>query len=287
MVSNTKKVGISRIDSRELARKSASLRLKILQAAREAGGGHIGGSFSVLDIIFFLYSKVLRVNAENPSDCNRDRLIFSKGHASLALYACLEEFGFLSQGEINTFNKLDSRLAGHSEHFHISGIEITTGSLGHGLGVAAGIALAARKDNADYRVYCVLGDGECNEGSVWESLLFIRQWKLTNLITIIDYNKMESLDFTDNILSIAPLSAKIKAFGFRAIEFDGHDFNQIAKAIHIAFKSKIPCVLIANTVKGKGITFMENSSKWHYRAPNDEEFNLARGQLEGIIKYAK
>ena len=262
--------------------EGAKLRLKILAAAWNAKGGHIGGAYSVLDLLIYMYEYVLKFEPLDPLMSDRDRLIFSKGHSCLALYACLEKYGCINDGELMTFLSTNSRLPGHSEHFHIPGIEITTGSLGHGIGVAAGIAMAERKKKSNFRTFCILGDGECNEGSVWESLMFIRQHNLNKLITIIDSNKLESLDFTENILSIEPLSEKIKAFGLNAIEINGHSFKEIANAFTEASKSEKPSVIIAHTVKGKGVDFMEGETKWHYRAPTNEEFESASKQLTSM-----
>jgi len=264
-----------------LEKESAKLRLRILSAAYSAKGGHIGGAYSVLDLLIYVYEYILKFDANNPQMPERDRLILSKGHSCLALYACLENYGFIENNELMTFLKTDSRLPGHSEHFHTPGIEITTGSLGHGIGVAAGIALAGKKNNYDFRTICILGDGECNEGSVWESLMFIRQHDLNKLITVIDYNKQESLDFTEKILSIEPLADKIRAFGLNSIEIDGHSFNDIDKAFREAIESKKPSVIIAHTVKGKGVDFMEGVTKWHYRSPTSDEFESAKSQLSG------
>jgi transketolase len=262
-----------------LVRDSKLLRLKILQAAYKAGGGHVGGSYSIIDIILFLYSYVLKLDPKNPNIPSRDRLILSKGHSCLALYACMEKYGFLNEGELQTFLELDSRLAGHSEHFLIPGIEISTGSLGHGLGVSAGIALAGKKMNKEWKVICILGDGECNEGSIWESFMFINQHKLKNLITIIDFNKQESLDLTEKILSIEPLAKKIRAFGLNPIEIDGHSFLAIAEAIENSYSSETPSVIIAHTIKGRGVDFMEGATKWHYRSPTESEYDSAKLQL--------
>lgn len=270
------------IEIQQFRSRSNELRVMMLKAAHKAGGGHLGGAFSVIDILLYLYSQVLKLDPSNPNLPNRDRLILSKGHSCLALYACMEEFGFLFPGELMTFLETDSRLAGHSEHFLLPGVEITTGSLGHGLGISAGIALAGKRQNAPWKVFCILGDGECNEGSIWESLLFIRQHSLNNLITIIDYNKQESLDRTENILSIDPLSKKIESFGLMPIEIDGHSFEEIENAIATAAESQIPVVIVANTIKGYGVDFMEEVTKWHYRGPTDEELNEARIQLKVI-----
>lgn len=262
-------------DDNQLEIESNKLRARILAAAKKAGGGHIGGAFSVIDVLLYLFTHTLSVDPTEVSAPNRDRLILSKGHSCLALYACLEKFGFLEEDEIFTFLETNSRLAGHSEHFLIPSIELTTGSLGHGLGVSAGMALSAKMDEAPWLTFCILGDGECNEGSVWESFMFIAQHNLKNLITIIDYNKQESLDFTKNILSIDPLAAKIAAFGLNPIEINGHSFAEIHRAVDLAKKSEIPTVIVSNTVKGKGVSFMEGVMKWHYRAPNEEEYLLA------------
>lgn len=268
--------------SRELRFESNRLRVSMLKAAHKAGGGHLGGAFSVIDILLFLYSRVLNLDSTVPNLSSRDRLILSKGHSCLALYACMERFGFLDEGELMTFLEKDSRLAGHSEHFILPGVEVTTGSLGHGLGISAGIALAGKKNKETWKVFCILGDGECNEGSVWETLLFIRQHKLNNLITIIDYNKQESLDRTENILSIDPLSKKIEAFGLAPIEINGHSFEEISQALAAALKSEIPVVIVANTIKGYGVDFMEGVTKWHYRGPTDDELLAAETQLKVI-----
>lgn len=265
-----------------LVKKSSSLRLRILSAAYSAKGGHIGGAFSILDILTYMYEHILNIDSSNPLMHDRDRLILSKGHSCLALYACLESYGFIESDELMTFLKTDSRLPGHSEHFHIPAIEITTGSLGHGIGVAAGIALAEKFLNSNYWTFCILGDGECNEGSVWETLMFIRQHNLNKLITLIDFNKQESLDLTEKILSVEPLLDKIEAFGLNAIQINGHSFIEIDRAFKEAKQSKKPSVIIAHTIKGKGVDFMEGVTKWHYRAPTTEEFQAAILQLSSV-----
>jgi len=258
---------------------SKKLRRRILNVA--AGrGGHIGGSFSSLDIILTLYECVLKLNLEEPQWPERDRFILSKGHCSLALYAVLEEIGFLNQGELDTYTLRGSRLAGHTEHFEIPAIEMTTGSLGHGISCASGMALAGKISNENWRVFCVVGDGECNEGSVWESLLFTAQQSLTNLTIIVDNNKMESLDLTNNILSIEPLGEKFSSFNFEVREINGHDFEDIYLALTVLPKYDKPVIVIANTIKGKGVSFMENTSMWHYRAPSEKELIEALKELE-------
>jgi transketolase len=257
---------------------SKKLRRRILNVA--AGkGGHIGGSFSALDIILTLYKNVLNINLEDPKWPERDRFILSKGHCSLALYAVLEEIGFLEPGELDNYTLKGSRLAGHAEHFEIPAIEMTTGSLGHGISCSAGMALAAKISGKNWKVFCVVGDGECNEGSVWETLLFAAQQNLKNLIIIVDNNKMESLDLTKNILSIEPLAEKFTSFNFEVREIDGHNFEEVFAALTTQPKFNKPIIIVANTVKGKGVSFMENTPMWHYRAPSEAELKNGLAEL--------
>lgn len=263
---------------KDLEISAKKLRRRILAVAF-GRGGHIGGSFSSLDLILVLYKEILNINLQNPRWESRDRFILSKGHCSLALYAVLEEIGVLDEGELDTYTLGGSRLAGHVEDFKIPAIELSTGSLGHGLACAAGLALAGRISNKNWRVFCILGDGECNEGSVWESLLFIAQQKLKNLIVIVDNNKMESLDKTNDILSIEPLSEKFISFNFEVREIDGHNYGEIYSSVCAPLKFDKPLIIIANTVKGKGVSFMENSAKWHYRAPSESELLEAMKEL--------
>ena len=263
---------------KSLALTSRNLRRRILNVA--AGkGGHIGGSFSAVDIILTLYKNILNIDLEDPKWPERDRFILSKGHCSLALYAVLEEIGFLEPGELDSYTLKGSRLAGHAEHFEIPAIEMTTGSLGHGISCAAGMALAAKISGKNWKVFCVVGDGECNEGSVWETLLFTAQQNLKNLIIIIDNNKMESLDLTKNILSIEPLVEKFASFNFEVREIDGHNFGEIFLALTTQPKFDKPVIIVANTVKGKGVSFMENTPMWHYRAPSEAELINALAEL--------
>jgi transketolase len=274
---NASSFGEKQIISLELTSKK--LRRRILNVA--AGkGGHIGGSFSALDIILTLYKNVLNINLEDPKWPERDRFILSKGHCSLALYAVLEEIGFLEQGELDNYTLKGSRLAGHAEHFEIPAIEMTTGSLGHGISCAAGMALAAKISGKNWKVFCVVGDGECNEGSVWETLLFAAQQNLKNLIIIVDNNKMESLDLTKNILSIEPLAEKFTSFNFEVREIDGHNFEEVFAALTTQPKFNKPVIIVANTVKGKGVSFMENTPMWHYRAPSEAELKNGLAELD-------
>ena len=257
---------------------SKNLRRRILKVA-SGKGGHIGGSFSAIDIILTLYTNILNYDLQNPKWEERDRFILSKGHCSLALYAVLEEIGFLEPGELDNYTLKGSRLAGHAEHFEIPAIEMTTGSLGHGISCAAGMALAAKISGKNWKVFCVVGDGECNEGSVWETLLFTAHQNLKNLVIIVDNNKMEALDFTKNILSIEPLAEKFASFNFEVREIDGHNFEEIFVALTTQPKYEKPVIVVANTVKGKGVSFMENTPMWHYRAPSEAELKNALAEL--------
>lgn len=251
-----------------------NLRKIILEAAFQAGGGHIGGSFSVLEIMYVIFSKFISV------DPNKYKLILSKGHSSLALYSCMENFGYLNSGETKTFMCSGSRLAGHPEHSLLNFLLFTTGSLGHGLGLTAGLALGSKLSGSGQKYFCILGDGELNEGSNWESMLFINQHKLNNLLLVVDYNKYESLDHIDNILSIEPLTDKLKSFGFDVHEINGNKLAEVENFFSsFNFKSVKPVALIGNTVKGFGTTFTAAETKWHYRSPNSEELKKAFEEL--------
>ncbi|MFQ7073539.1 MAG: transketolase [Christensenellales bacterium] len=246
-------------------------------------GSHIGAIFSVAEIMAVLYTRILRVDPKNPQWENRDRLILSKGHAGASVYAALAERGFFPVEELSTHYANGSRLSGHVSHKGVPGVEFSTGSLGHGLSVAAGMALGGKKDNADWRVYCVLGDGECDEGSVWEAALQAHQYKLDNLVAIIDHNRMQSLDFCENTLALEPFGDKWRAFGWNVIETDGNDVDAVEKALRQAQENRgsgRPTVVIAVTTKGKGVSFMENDILWHYRTPQGEEYDAALAELE-------
>ncbi len=251
-----------------------------------SGGSHIGAILSVADIIAVLYASVLKHDSENPKWDNRDRFILSKGHAGAAVYAALAECGYFDVNELRTHYQNGSRLSGHVSH-HLPGIDFSTGSLGHGLSAGAGMAIAAKQDKKDHRVFVVLGDGECNEGSVWEAAQLAAHFELNNLCAIIDSNKMQSLDFCDKTLNSGLLSEKWKAFGWNVIEVDGHDHEALKNAFN--FASDKPVVVIANTTKGKGVSFMESQVLWHYRFPHEGwEYDQAVSELhtakpEGVV----
>lgn len=245
-------------------------------------GSHIGSILSVTDIIAVLYNDIANIDSKKPNMSQRDRVILSKGHAGAAIYAALAEKGFFDVEELKTHYADGSRLSGHVSHKGIPGVEFSTGSLGHGLSVAAGMAYGAKKDKRDNRVFVILGDGECDEGSIWEAALMANHYRLNNLIAIIDHNKMQSLDFCDNTIELSPFSDKWTAFGWNVIDIDGHNHDEL-KAAYIKAKASQnkPTVIIANTVKGKGISFMENNILWHYRFPHEgEEYNAALAELK-------
>ncbi len=243
-------------------------------------GSHIGSVLSVADIIAVLYNSILNIDPKNPTMEERDRFILSKGHAGAAVYSALAERGFFDTEELKNHYKDGGILSGHVSHKGVSGVEFSTGSLGHGLAVANGMALAAKKDNKKHKIYVVMGDGECDEGSVWEAALFSAHFKLDNLVVIVDYNKMQSLDFCENTISLAPLADKWKAFGFNVLDIDGHNLTVLKEAFEKKFDNNKPTCIIANTIKGKGISFMENNILWHYRTPQGEEYEAAVAELE-------
>lgn len=246
-----------------------------------SGGSHIGAILSVADIVAVLYSNILKYDVNNPKWEERDRIIFSKGHAGAAIYAALAESVFFDVEELKTHYQNGSRLSGHVSHY-LPGIDLSTGSLGHGLPVAAGMAYAAKKENKNHRVFCILGDGECNEGSVWEAVMFANQYELNNLVAIVDRNKMQSLDFCEKTIKLDPLKNKFENFGWNVIEIDGHNHEELAKSLEKSDISK-PTMIIANTTKGKGISFMENNILWHYRFPhNGWEYDQAITELHRI-----
>ena len=234
-----------------------------------SGGSHIGAVLSAADILAVLYADILRYDPEDPEWDGRDRFIRSKVHAGAAVYAALAESGFFAPAELKTHYQNGSRLSGHVSH-HLPGVDLSTGSLGHGLCAAAGMALAAKQDGKHHRVFAVLGDGECDEGSVWEAALFANQYRLENLVAIIDHNHMQSLDTCEKTLELEDFGAKWRAFGWDVIELNGHDHNALRSALTGTRNAgHKPTVVIANTVKGKGVSFMENDILWHYRFPHD------------------
>lgn len=271
-------------NTRDLERLSYKIRKQIIDMAVSAGGGHIAPALSTVEILLSLYFHVLKVNPRDPQWPERDRFILSKGHGCCALYAVLAERGFLSREALKTFCQDGHVMGGHPEYDKIPGIETSTGSLGHGLSVAVGLALAAKHDGNSHRVFVLLGDGECNEGSVWEAAMAASQFKLDNLVAIVDNNKLLATGFIKDIMSLEPFAMKWRSFGWKVREIDGHDINEISRTLNEApFAEKKPSVIISHTVKGKGISYMENNPIWHYRLPNKEELSQAYEELsEGL-----
>lgn len=262
---------MSRLTSEQLA---WLIRRHGIEMTHLSGGSHIGAIMSVADIIAVLYADVLKFRADEPKWSGRDRFILSKGHAGAAIYAALAESGFFPVEELKTHYQNGSRLSGHVSH-HLPGVDFSTGSLGHGLGAACGMAYAAKKDGVqDHKVYVVLGDGECNEGSVWEAALFANHFRLNNLVAIVDHNRMQSMDFNENTLELEDFGAKWRAFGWNVIEIDGNNHAQLKAAFAEAemlesSEPHKPTVIIADTIKGYGVSFMQNDILWHYRFPHD------------------
>jgi len=254
-----------------------------LEMSRISRGSHIGSVFSVAEIIAVLYTGILHVDPKNPQMPDRDRLILSKGHAGSAVYAALAETGFFPVEELKHHYENGSILSGHVSHKGIPGAEVSTGSLGHGLSIGAGMAMGARMNGEDWRTWVVLGDGECDEGSVWEAALQAAQFRLDRLVAVVDYNHMQSLFTVEKTLQLEPFEAKWKDFGWNAESVDGHDVRALRAAFERAMGnagSGKPSVVLAHTVKGKGVSFMENNILWHYRTPQGEEYEAALKELE-------
>ena len=270
---------------KELEKIASKLRLRILDMVIKANGGHIGGAFSVIDIITVLYMNIIKHDPINPNWDSRDRLLFSKGHSCLALYTILAECGYFEKILLDKYCVDDGAFAGHPEREFIPGVEITSGSLGHGHSLGVGIALAGKIDSKVYRVFVISSDGELNEGSTWEAIMSASQYKLDNLTMIIDYNKYLSLDTTKRIMNIDPLRKRFESFGWVYNEINGHDMKEIISAFEkIPYEKDKPSVIVANTIKGKGVSFMENVPMWHFRAPSPEEALLAKQELEKVLE---
>ena len=264
----------------ELKAKSLRIRRNVINMIYTASSGHPGGALSLVDILTVLYFTQMNVNPSNPKDENRDRFVLSKGHASAGLYATLAEKGFFDTEGLVGFRKLDSMLQGHPDMNKIPGVDMTTGSLGQGLSAANGMALAGKLDKKDYRVYVALGDGEIQEGQIWEAAMSSSHYKLDNLCVIVDNNNLQIDGTIDKVMSPYPIKEKFESFGFHTIEIDGHDYEQIINSFEEAktIKGK-PTAIIAKTVKGKGVSFMENQASWHGKAPGEKEFEIAMQDL--------
>ena len=255
------------------------IRNQVLDMCSRGGSSHVGSSLSIVDILSVLYLDIIRFDSKKADWPDRDRFILSKGHAGSAVYATLAECGFFPVKDLEKHYSNGSKFSGHVSHKGIPGIEVSTGSLGHGLGIGAGMAYSAKMKNKKYKTFVLLSDGELDEGSNWEALLFISHHKLSNLITIIDYNKIQSLGSVSSTLELEPIVKKFEAFGFKVFDINGHDHSVIYKSLKNALDSSIPSIILCNTIKGKGVSFMENSVLWHYRSPQGEEYSVAKKEL--------
>ncbi len=266
-----------RSDMNDIARQ---MRIDIIKMLAAAGSGHPGGSLSATDILAVLYFDVMNVDPENLTDPDRDRLVLAKGHAAPALYAALAERGYFPREDLITLRKSDSHLQGHPNMNTTPGVEMSTGSLGQGLSVANGMALAGRLDHRDYYVYCILGDGEIQEGQVWEAAMSAGHYGLDHVIAFVDHNHLQIDGNNDEVMTVNPIADKFEAFGWQALTIDGHDFQAIADAIATAKATKgKPTVIVAETIKGKGVSFMENQVGWHGVAPTAEQAEQALAEL--------
>ena len=271
------------MEKKELQKHIRNIRRNVLKEVANAKSGHPGGSLSAAEIVSVLYFNVMDITAENLATTDRDRFVLSKGHASPLLYAVLAEKGFLDEAELMTFRKVNSRLQGHPDMKRVPGIDMSTGSLGQGFAAADGMALANKLDGNDHRVYVLLGDGECEEGEVWETAMSAAHYKNDNLCAIVDYNGLQIDGKVADVAGMVDPGDKFKAFGWHVIEVDGHDIDALNAAFAEAetVKGK-PTVIIANTVKGKAVSFMENQAGWHGVAPNAEQLEAALKELEDV-----
>ena len=267
-----------------LSLHAANVRKMALEAVYSAGAGHPGGSLSAADILTYLYMEEMNVNPDEPKAADRDRFVLSKGHCSPALYGVLAERGFIPKEDIKTFRHADSYLQGHPDMKGVPGVDMSTGSLGQGISAACGMAKAAKLNGKDYRVYTMLGDGECEEGQVWEAAMFAAHYKLNNLIAFLDFNGLQIDGDITKVMNPTPFDKKFEAFGWNVIRINAHDFNLIEAAVKEAKSVEDkPTLILANSIKGKGVSFMENKTEWHGAAPNKEQYEQAISELDAYI----
>ena len=255
------------------------IRVHVINMTHKGKSSHVGSALSIVDILTILYCEILNYDPNNPDLPLRDRFILSKGHAGSAVYATLSEAGFFPESWLRDHYQNGSKMSGHISHIGIPGVEFSTGSLGHGLGIGSGMALAAKLKSSSHKIFVLMSDGECDEGSVWESVLFSAHRKLNNLVAIIDYNKLQSIDTTEKTLSLEPFKAKWISFGWKVIEAKGHNYSDLMNAFNKSNASEKPVVIICHTIKGYGISFMENNNLWHYRSPQGKEYEDALKEL--------
>ena len=273
------------LSNQQLAIKANEARILGLTMVHDSASGHPGGSMSCLDLVTALYFNVMHVDTQNPQDPDRDRFVMSKGHCSPALYPVLALRGFFPVDDLHMFRRIDGHMSGHVEMHHVRGVDMSTGSLGQGVSAAVGMALGGKLNHKDYRVYAVMGDGELDEGQGWEAFMSAAKYKLDNLCVIVDVNGLQIDGATKDVMPLEPLDQKFAAFGFHVITINGHDFDQILSAYQEAAATKgQPTVILAKTVKGKGISFMENDAGWHGKAPNDQQLEQAVSELKAKIK---
>ena len=269
------------MDKLELQKVANEVRKDIVTAVHAAKAGHPGGSLSAADVFTYLYFEEMNIDPKDPKKADRDRFVLSKGHTAPGLYSVLAERGYFPKEDLKTLRHLGSYLQGHPDMKHIPGVDMSSGSLGQGISAAAGMALSAKLSNDDYRVYTLLGDGEIEEGQVWEAAMFAGFRKLDNLVVVVDNNGLQIDGKVDEVCSPYPIDKKFEAFNFHVIKINGHDFDEIRSALKEARETKgMPTAIIMNTVKGKGVSFMENQVSWHGSAPNEEQYNIAMEELE-------
>ena len=269
------------MENLKLAKIANEVRKNIVTSLHSAGSGHPGGSLSAADMVTYLYFEEMNVDEKDRKNPDRDRFILSKGHAAPVLYGVLAEKGYIPKEDLVTLRKMDSYLQGHPDMKHTPGVEMSSGSLGQGISTAVGMALAGKLDNKDYRVYTMVGDGEIEEGQVWEAAMFAGHRKLDNLVVIVDKNNLQIDGTVEEVCSPYPIDKKFQAFNFHVINIDGHNFDEIRQALQNARETKgMPTAIVMNTVKGKGVSFMENQVNWHGAAPNDEQYEMAMEELE-------
>ena len=268
-------------DIKELKKIANNIRISIIEQVYEAGSGHPGGALSIADIMAVLYFNQMNIDSKDEKSNLRDRLVLSKGHAVAALYGALAEKGYIEKEELKTFRKLGSRLQGHPDMEKLPGLDMSTGSLGQGLSIANGMALASKMDSLGCRIYCILGDGEIEEGQIWEAAMTANKYHLDNLCVILDFNGLQIDGTVEEVKALDCLRSKWESFGFNVISCDGNDIEMLISSFEQAKQTKgMPSIIIAETVKGKGVSFMENKAEWHGKAPNEEEYNRAMKELK-------
>lgn len=272
--------GVELSDTAGLKAFAKHIRIRSMEMIQEARSSHLGSVFSAAEILSVLYGRVLTLRPNEPDWSERDRFVMSKGHAAAGLYVALAARGFIDSDRLDTFYQDGGSLAGHVTHKGVAGVEVSTGSLGHGLPLAIGLALGGDRRGEEWRTFCLLSDGECDEGSTWEAALFAGAKRLGRVVAIVDYNKIQSLGRVEDVLSLEPFADKWKSFGWEVTEVDGHDVEALTQAFAGRSREGRPRCVLAHTIKGKGVSFMEDTVLWHYRSPQDEEFALARAELD-------